>query len=120
MTFVVVSIIYAGTVLLCVGTVAWIVRAWTPKAQKPERLALHCRWRGAACERRNWSVRRFANRAGAWLYGVRIGLAYGQVQSDCSVKRRSGTLQTTVVCGGMLLLVRGVRWQIQRPKCPGM
>jgi hypothetical protein len=29
MTFVVVSIIYAGTVLLCVGTAAWIVRAWT-------------------------------------------------------------------------------------------
>ena len=29
MTFVVVSIIYAGTVLLGVGTAAWIVRAWT-------------------------------------------------------------------------------------------
>src|SRR5262249_18308069 len=29
MTFMVVSIIYAGTVLLCVGTAAWIVRAWT-------------------------------------------------------------------------------------------
>jgi hypothetical protein len=29
MTFVVVSIIYAGTVLLYVGTAAWIVRAWT-------------------------------------------------------------------------------------------
>ena len=29
MTSVVVLIIYAGTVLLCVGTAAWIVRAWT-------------------------------------------------------------------------------------------
>jgi hypothetical protein len=29
MTFVVVSMIYTGTVLLCVGTAAWIVRAWT-------------------------------------------------------------------------------------------
>jgi hypothetical protein len=29
MAFVVVSIIYAGTVLLYVGTAAWIVRAWT-------------------------------------------------------------------------------------------
>ena len=29
MTSVVVLIIYTGTVLLCVGTAAWIVRAWT-------------------------------------------------------------------------------------------
>jgi hypothetical protein len=29
MAFMVVSMIYAGTVLLYVGTAAWIVRAWT-------------------------------------------------------------------------------------------
>jgi hypothetical protein len=31
MTFVV-ALIYAGTVLLCLGTTAWIVRAWTQNA----------------------------------------------------------------------------------------
>ena len=30
MTFVV-ALIYAGTVLLCLGTTAWIVRAWTQR-----------------------------------------------------------------------------------------
>jgi hypothetical protein len=38
MTSVVVLIIYAGTVLLCLGTAAWIVRAWTRRHKSPSDL----------------------------------------------------------------------------------
>ena len=69
--------IYAAAILFCVGTTAWIVRAWTRRRywdKNPERLALHRGRRGAACGCRDWDTDRFAYRHGAWLYRVEIGL----------------------------------------------
>jgi hypothetical protein len=39
-------------------------------AQKPQRPALCCCWRGTACERGNWSRDRLTNRSSTWLYVV--------------------------------------------------
>jgi hypothetical protein len=39
-------------------------------AQRPERPALHCRRRGTAFERRDWSSGRLANRGGARPHGI--------------------------------------------------
>ncbi len=50
----------------------------TGQRGRSTRLALHCRWRGAACEHGNWIVRRLANRAGAWLCEVGIGVPSDQ------------------------------------------
>jgi hypothetical protein len=72
-TTVVVALIYAGTVVLYVGTTALIVRAWTRRqrlARKPERPALHRCQCGAARECWNCNRSRVANRNGAWLFQI--------------------------------------------------
>jgi hypothetical protein len=85
MTFVVFSI-YAEP-FFC----AWGQHPKAVSAQKPDRFALHRRRRGAACERGNWSIRRFANRAGAWLYGVNQPRLWSSLIRFFN-RRRSSTL----------------------------
>jgi hypothetical protein len=60
--------IYAGVVLLYVGTAAWIVRAWIRKRYRDKHPSdLHYIAVGIVLVR----FGRFANRGGAWLHRVR-------------------------------------------------